>query len=102
MGANEGDRTTAPIPGGIRPGESLWSVVHRFTWLNAISANMLCDYLGVPIGSPMNLLSGQWGRMTAAKAAKIPDFALRLLGLSGSQFYLAITPKFCDPGSFLR
>lgn len=51
------------LPGGIRPYESLWSIVHRLIWLNRPLASELNRFLGININSfrrknSISLLSG--------------------------------------------
>lgn len=81
-----------PLPGGIRPGESLWSVVHRLIWLYQPGIDELIDLFNIHRQNWPDLLIGGV-RHSSWEAAK-SRFLIPFVGMSKRQLEAGLLPRY--------
>lgn len=97
MGGPTPKSRSVPLPGGIRPGESLWSVVNRLVWLHRPGIDELIDVFEVRRTIWPDLLVA--GNSYNTRAATKSRFLIPLVGMSERQFEAALLPQYLEsPG----
>lgn len=86
------------LPGGVYPGESIWSIVNRFIWLNRTNLNETSTFLRelVEIDSPFRKSTTPY--LTLSKGA-LPSVVVKNRSLNRRKMKIASPPK-CARYSF--
>lgn len=85
---------SVPLPGGIRPGESLWSVVNRLVWLHRPGIDELIEVFEVRRTIWPDLLVA--GNSYSTRAAAKSRFLIPLVGMSERQLEAALLPLYLE------
>lgn len=87
------------LAGGIRPYESLWSIVHRFLWLNRPSSTEIKRCFSSDGGFSL-LLSSEGLNNTSVTRQKHVAQLYSLLAITKTQFRKSLLPSFLSPSGF--
>lgn len=80
------------LPGGVRPAESLWSVLNRLIWMHRPGVDELLDIFNIRRQRWPDLLTGRDAE-SSPNAAK-PRFLIAFLGMTERQFDAALLPPY--------